>query len=203
MSNKSMPLSPTKRGRTEAQTVALYKQKQLELKHHEKMVERLKFELMELSITMENDQLQRRIAQGSGHDVFRQAHTETSAHLRVLDEAPRLPERPLAPQNCEHPLAQLRKKASLLNDWGKQSPLGQELTRKTSQLNREVQTKTSQFFNEIVTSLSPQKAQRRRPSMNERLLEGTVLFDQDVTVVDIDDYDSSDDELVRPPAVVT
>lgn len=91
----------------------------------------------------------------------------------------------------------------MLNDWGKQLPLGQELTRKTSQLNREVQTKTSQFFNEIVTSLSPQKAQRRRPLMNERLLEGTVLFDQDVTVVDIDDYDSSDDELVRPPAVVT
>lgn len=179
-----------------------YRAKQRELRHHMKIVDQLKYELKELLIELENEKLSERLQSKAktgraDHDIFRQVHQETTAELKVLDDVQNVPTTPT-------PLQQIKKKASMLNDdWNPVvQQLGQELHRKTSRLNQNVQVKTSQFFNELMVNLSPQKSPTRSPLRPD--IRGRILFDQDVQVVDIDDYESDDDlhRGVMPQSVV-
>lgn len=143
-----------------------YREKQRQLRHYQDKVDRIKFELKELEIALENEKLDTLASGNTGHDIYKQAHNDTTSHLKVLSS----PARTLQPQNS--PLQQLRHKASALNEeWNPVvQQLGNELNKKTSQL-------WTGFMN-----LSPQRPTRRDP------LAARVLFDQEV--VDIDDYES-------------
>ena len=179
-----------------------YRAKQKELRQHLKIVDQLKFELMELLIELENEKLSERLQSKAKtgkteHAIYKQAHQVTTAELRVLDDVQNIPTSPT-------PLQQIKKKASLLNDdWNPMvQQLGQELHRKTSRLNQNVQVKTSQFFNDLMVNLSPQKSPTRSPLRPD--VRGRILFDQEVQVVDIDDYESDDDfqRQVMPQSVI-
>lgn len=156
-----------------------YAAKHAELNRHEKEVERLKFELLQISTSLENcKRLQKLEALKTSnepvlYDIFKQVHHQTNQEIErltnpqksddILPSINNLKTRASKIFTNDNNIENLRKKASsmfTIEKSGTRSRNDSEITDFLAQSNERfdvLSKKTSRFFTDVMTNLSPKK----------------------------------------------
>lgn len=177
-----------------------YASKHMELMEHQRAVERVKFEMLELLTQIEEcKRNQHLISNSANTDIYRQVHSETSTELNRIT-SPR-EEFDLIPA-----INTLTRRASnMILNGPKVVDLKSRASAIFTPLNSgppEIFDKTSKFFSEVVTTLSPKKGGsplKARYDAVDSSFDFDNLRDEldhlEIELVDIDDYDSEDEEV--------
>ncbi|KAK6205050.1 uncharacterized protein RJT21DRAFT_12815 [Scheffersomyces amazonensis] len=206
----------------EQQLLQQYQDKQKELLHHEKQVQVIKFELLELSTKLENCKREEKIQQlkndnlANNADIYKQVHLQTNQQLNQIRIVKSPPTSPTKYNESKFPsIDTLKKKASFIVDKNLSANFKNEIESVSRMFNsnininntkglspimptpNELSHKTSKFFNEVLENLSPKKTNENFNKLNDSFNNTINSISKNILAKSFISKESSEEDLIN------